>query len=285
MSSKGVLGPGAEGPPAHLRTTRSITKAGAQSSVSPQIATQEKKKAKAKEAKEVELKACKLLICEKCLSEDTPITHNTLLRTLSMILQKYTPSTPLPLTRAMMAFAALMNKANNATSQTAPTVEVLTQKLGERVEKAIQVEMDKMSTMIKNSLADQRKASEPSESLTEAVTAIKKVALDMSKTVNEATAAMTQFTDTAQSYKKVLTDTVPQAKQPVLQQTKTQAAMPTEDTQYMISLGIDKKAQQVLLDNTKGEDNCLNIYEIREKVGKAIGEITPPPHKAWNSRR
>ncbi|KAF8268521.1 hypothetical protein EI94DRAFT_1800348 [Lactarius quietus] len=244
MSNKSASGPGAEGPPANLRTTRSITKAGTQPNVSPQLATQEKKKAKAKEAKEVELEARKVLISEKCLSEDTPISHQTLLRALSIIMQKYNPSTPLPLTRTMTAFAALMNEANNATSQIVPTIEVLTQKVGERVEKSIQEEMDKMSTLIKSSLAEQRKVAEPSESLTEAVTAIQKAVSDINKTINEATAVTTQITDTAQLYKQALTNVVPQTKQQAQQQqqTRTPATLPTEDTRYMISLGIDKKA-------------------------------------------
>ncbi|KAF8259341.1 hypothetical protein EI94DRAFT_1813487 [Lactarius quietus] len=203
MSSKNVLGPGAEGPPANLRTTRFITKAGTQPNVSPQVATQEKKKAKAKEAEEVELKALKVLIGKKCLSEDTLISHQTLLWALVIIMQKYSPSTPLPLARAMTAFAALMNEAKNAISQIVPNIEVLTQ--------------------------------------------------------------------------KALTNMVPQAKQQVPQQIRMPAAMPTEDTRYMISLGIDKKAGQVLLDNAKGEENYLNIYKIKEKAAKALGKITPPP--------
>jgi hypothetical protein len=100
--------------------------------------------------------------------------HQVLLCTLSLSLQKYNLSIPTPLTKVMMAFATLMNKANNATSQATPTIDVLTQKLGDQVEKSLQEEMEKMNSMVKSSLADQHSISDPLEFLTEAVCAIKR---------------------------------------------------------------------------------------------------------------
>src|ERR1700761_4093299 len=103
MSTKGALGTDAVGvtPPANLRATRSNTKAIThQANVSPQMATLEKKQAKAKEARETGQLARKFLIGEKCLDEETSITHTVLLRTLTLIIQKHSATTPPSLIRA-----------------------------------------------------------------------------------------------------------------------------------------------------------------------------------------
>jgi hypothetical protein len=50
---------------------------------------------------------------------------------------------------------------------------------------------------------------------------------------------------------------------------------PTND--LGLALGLDKKAKQVLLDTSKGEDNLMNIYKIKEKVAITLAKITPPP--------
>ena len=122
------------------------TKASAlQASISPQVATLEKKRTNAKEAKEVETEACNILIGENCLNEEATVTHPMLLRTLSLIIQKYSSTAPPSLTKALTALTALMHKANNAMSQFTPVMETLTKKIGERLEKSLQEEMDKMS--------------------------------------------------------------------------------------------------------------------------------------------
>ena len=102
MSSKGTLNTGAVGcaPPENLRSTRSQTvKTSMQlASTSPQAATLEKKKAKAKELK---LEARKLLQSEECLTDETKtITHGTILNMLTLIIQKYSATTPQGLAKA-----------------------------------------------------------------------------------------------------------------------------------------------------------------------------------------
>ena len=39
--------------------------------------------------------------------------------------------------------------------------------------------------------------------------------------------------------------------------------------------GLDKKAWQALLDMANGEDNPMNIYEIKEKAAAALAKIIP----------
>jgi hypothetical protein len=53
------------------------------------------------------------------------------------------------------------------------------------------------------------------------------------------------------------------------------AEAPANDTGLL--LGINKKARQVLLDTTKGEDNYMNIYEVKEKAMAAMEDILPAP--------
>ena len=275
MSSKGALVTGATGrsPPANFRTTRSLTKATLpKPNVSSQAATLEKKKAK---SKAVEAEARKTLIGEGCLNDETIITHHSILDTLSLIIQKYDTTAPQGLTRVLTALAALLSEANNATSQLAPAVEALTQKLGERIERSMQEEMSKLSADIKTSVAEQCKSIFPPEPLNAAVTTLKQVAADMNKTIGEATTATSQITDTALTYKEALITTVNQVVQPSAMKTRLEA--PQSDREHALALGIDKKARQVLLDTATGEDNCMNIYEVKEKAAAALSEIAPPP--------
>ena len=182
---------------------------------------------------------------------------------------------PQGLTRVLTAVAALMNEANSTTSQLAPAVEALTQKLGEHIEKSMQEELAKVSADIRSSVAEQYRSMTPPEPLNEAVTTLQQVAADISKTIREATTATNQFTDTALTYKEALTNTVNQTTQAPARRFRPEA--PQTDQEYALVLGIDKKARQILLDNTKGEDNGMNIYEVKEKVMAAMAEITPPP--------
>ena len=280
MSTKGVLNPDAAGitPPAKFRATRSNTKAiTQQTNVSPQMATLEKKQAKAKEAREAGQIARHHLISEKFFDEETPVTNSTLLRTLTQIIQKYNASTPQNLIRTLTNLTVLMHEANASEPQLTPTIEILTQKLGERIDKSLKEEMGKMSNLITSSLAEQRKDVETPESLNEAINTLKQVTSDMNKTINEATMATTQITDTAYSYKQALLQTTTQPAQPQNEATRTRNMYNTDNTGLM--LGIDKKARQVLLDTAKGEDNYWNIYEIKEKAEAALGSMTPTPPK------
>ncbi|KAN0137491.1 hypothetical protein V8E53_004542 [Lactarius tabidus] len=148
MSSKGTLNTGAAGrtPPENFRTTRSHSKVTTQqANTSPQAATLEKKRAK---TKELEMEARKLLLSEECLTDEANITHHTILHALTLILQKYSTTIPQNLTRVLTALAALLKQVNNAShaaAQFEPTVDALSQKVGERIEKAMQEEMEKMS--------------------------------------------------------------------------------------------------------------------------------------------
>lgn len=272
MSAKGALNAGAAGRvPANLRATRSNTKTITQpSNASPQAATLEKKKAK---AREIEAEARKTLMSEKCLGEETVITHHTLLHTLSLLIQKYNETAPQSLTIALMAMVALLQQANNASTQLTPVVDTLSQMVGERIEKTMQDGMDKLSTLFKTSLAEQSKSFSPPEALGEAVTTLKQVASEMSKTINEATTATSQINDTAINYKQALMQTSSQATN--TKQNTTHTSPKAADAE--LQLGINKKARQILLDTVKGEDNSLNIYEIKEKVTAALAAIVPAP--------
>ena len=278
MSSKGALNTGATGriTPVNLRATRSNTKSSTQQpSTTSQAATLEKKRAK---VKEIEKEARRMLKEEGCLNDDTAISHSIILQVLTTIIQKYNDTAPQSLTRALTALAALMQEANGANAQLTPVIEALTQKLGERIEIAIHKGMDKVSTLIKSSVADQCKILNNSETLTDAVSTLKQVATDMGKTISEATTVTTQINDTVLTYKQALINTaaqVTQAAQRAPQTSKEHTTGALDDAG--LTQGLDKKARQVLLDTAKGEDNPMNIYEIKEKAAAALAEIVPAP--------
>ena len=278
MSSKGALNTGATGriTPVNLRATRSNTKSSTQQPcTTSQAATLEKKKAK---VKEIVKEARRTLKEEGCLNDDADISHNILLQALTTIIQKYNATSPQSLTRALTALAALMQETNSTNAQPTPVLEVLTQKLGERIETAIHEGMDKVSTLIKSSVAEHCKTLNNSETMTDAVSTLKQVATDMSKTISEATTATSQINDTALTYKQALINTaaqVTQVAQRASQPSKERNTDTTDDTGLL--QGLDKKARQVLLDTAKGEENPMNIYELKEKAEAALAEIIPAP--------
>jgi hypothetical protein len=275
MTSKSALGTGAADhlPMAGYRTTRSNSKVAAQQSpiTSPQQATQEKKKNKAKESKEDEMTARKFLIEEKVLQEGTGVTFQTLTRALSLTTQKHGTSAPPNLTKTLQAIITLLQEANNMSAQFTPVLETLTQKIGERVEKSLHEELNKMSNTLKSSLADQCKALGSPDSLTETVASLKQVASDMTKTIGEATTATTQITDTAHSYKQALLQAAPREFQ----------AQPrgTLQSDPRIMRDMDRKARQILIDTADPRIMNVSQDEIKEKVRSSIAEITdlPPP--------
>ena len=113
MSSKGTLNSGATGrpPPENLRATRSQTVKipTQQASTSPQAATLEKKKAR---ARELELEARKLLLSEECLNDETSMTHHAILNTLTLLIQKYSATSPQSLVKALTALGLWINRNN-----------------------------------------------------------------------------------------------------------------------------------------------------------------------------
>lgn len=257
-------------PPVNPRATRSTTKLGLQPSATPQIATQEKKKAKAKEAKENKAEARKILMDEKVLNDRTGITLQTLTKVLLLIVQKYSTATPHNLIKVLQALATLMQETSNTTLQITPTMETLTQKLGERVERSLQEEMAKLSDTIKSSMAEQCKAASLPDSLAETVASLKQVATDMTKTVGEATMATSNITDTTHSYKQVLLQAALQAAV-MPQPSRTMQADPR------ILRDIDRKDRQILVDTIDPKVMNASLAEIKEKVHASIATITNPP--------
>jgi hypothetical protein len=277
MSSKGALGTGAGGhaPPANLRTTRSNTKANMQQpSATAQLATAEKKKTKAREAEE---EARKTLSEEECLNAEEALTLQNIPHTLTLLVRKYNSNAPTSLLKAIKAVATLAARIENANGQFEPVVDAITQRLGEHFEKSLHTEMDKLSTVITSSLAEQTRSLNTPGALTETITNLKQVASDMSKTINEATTATTHINNTALNYKQALLHTTAKPPPPPPQ---TQQVRPHNDIRYdntAILLGIDKKARQILFDSGKGEDNLWNTSEIREKAKAAMANIQPAP--------
>jgi hypothetical protein len=107
------------------------------------------------------------------------------------------------------------------------------------------------------------------------VTTLKQVASSMKKTISKATTATSQINNMALNYKQALLHMTAQAQalqsQPIRAPNEAQLADPG------LAMGIDKKARQILLDPTKGEDNHMNIYKIKEKVALALANIIPAP--------
>ena len=291
---KGMLTTGATAcsPPEKFGATTQSQKsktATQQASITLQAAMLEKKKAK---GKDIEVEVCKLLLSEGCLTDEDNITHTMILNTLMLVIQKYSASAPQDLTKALAAIVALLKQANyasEATKQCESAVDALLQKVGEHIEKMMQEEMGKMSTMIKHSLTEQKEALSPQEGLVETVTTLKQVALDMSKSINKATMVTNQINDMVLNYKQALLQTTTQVPQWV--QARDNANTYTEEVRsphsterceqvdLRILRDIDRKARQILIDTLDPSITNASQMDIKEKVNAAIKKITtyPPP--------
>jgi hypothetical protein len=169
------------------------------------------------------------------------------------------------------------------------TVNALLLKIGEHIEKTMQDEIEKMSSMIKNLLMEHSKALSPLGELAETVSALKQVVSDMSKSINEATMATSQINDTMLNYKQALLCTNPQAVQsqqaqtnafPYLEETRLLACPQDmgsqEQTDLRILRDIDRKVRQVLIDSLDPDITGASQVEIKEKECSAIVKITNP---------
>jgi len=166
-----------------------------------------------------------------------------------------------------------MEGVNNTASEPTTALEALTQKISDQFEKSISRGLDKLRIDIKSSIAEQYKSLGPPDSIIDVASTLKQVASDMNKSINEAKAATSKISEMAFSYKEALVNTATQFTPPNL--TKHQQMLPAANLGML--LGLDKKARQILLDTKKGEDNFLNIYEIKEKVAAALANLNPPP--------
>ena len=257
----------------HGKNTRLATKTTPQqTSMSPQMATAEKKKLK---AKNLEVEARMTLTDQDCLNDKEPLSHLSFPDTLALILTKHSATTPPELMRALKSLEVLMREVNG--QPTVPTLADITLQLGVQLEQTVQSEMNKISTAIISTIAEQCKSISSPDTLVDTVSTLKKIASDMSNSIKEATTATTQITDTAHSYKEALLNTAAQAAQrpPPPPSGNRHIVPPTNLGQPL--LGIDKKARQILLDNEKGEDNCKNIHEIKEKATEALLGMVPMP--------
>ena len=234
----------------------------------------------------------KLLKSEECLDDEFNITHHTIQTSLTSIIKRYSATTSPNLAKSLAALVVLLKQANSASgpaTQLEPTVDVLSLKIGERIERTIQEEMIKLSSQIKVSLAEQSKALSPPGDLAEAVTTLKQVATDMSKSINEATTATSQINDTALNYKQALLRTTSQAAHP--QQTRSNCEPYEEEAGQLaftyntgrsgqvdpkILRDLDRKARQILIDTIDPNIAGASQAEIKEKVIDAISKISSP---------
>lgn len=151
--------------------------------------------------------ARRALISDGCLARDELINHSTLPHVVVLIVRKYRATAPQGLTKDLMALTMLMQEANEDGAQSTHTEGTLLQEMEKCIARTVQQEMEKVSTVIKSTIADQCKAASPPESLLEAVTTLKQVAKEMGKSIVEANIATTQISDMALTYKEALLKT------------------------------------------------------------------------------
>ncbi|KAH9048211.1 hypothetical protein EDB84DRAFT_1557007 [Lactarius hengduanensis] len=160
--------------------------------------------------------------------------------------------------------AAWVSKGRNAT-------------LGEIVENTIQTGITKLSSALQNSLAEQSKLQNTAEALDASANSLNKIAMDMCKSITDATTVTSQITKTAVTYKEALLST---NTRPVLAPACPPPPTQSQDQEYSLQIGLERKARQILLDSATQEGHCFSTHKIKEKAEKALANMTPLPPAA-----
>ncbi|KAH9165650.1 hypothetical protein EDB89DRAFT_2076606 [Lactarius sanguifluus] len=254
--------------PTHSMATRASAKAD-----TPQISTPQQQAKAAQKGTSLN-EARTHLASEKCLSDETSITHPTLMQSLILIIKRYTKTSPPALIQMLQAFGMLLQESKEVFPEP-PALDAITLKLGEVIKSSVQLGIMEISAMIQSSLAEQNKLQDTAVALDAMANLLNKVASDMSKSITVANTVTTQISETATMYKEAHLST----KARPLQATPCMATANFSPTDQELSLhiGLDRKARQILLDSATGEGPCYNIHEIKEKAEAVLTTIPSPP--------
>jgi hypothetical protein len=136
---------------------------------------------------------------------------------------------------------------------------------------ALEKGLEKLSTLMDVSLANQREIQNTTKKLGETADMIHKASIDVSKNVAEVTDTSSKLTNTVSTYKEMLL-AMPQPQIPG--DTVRSKAGATTDPK--ISRDIERKAKQVLIDVYNKEVTNQSLEEIKNKINKLIAESKEP---------
>ncbi len=268
MASKGASQAGTSGQPpqAVSRVTRSSSKPAAPAPSKengPNLGQKKIKFVAGEEARGVLTKV-------NCLLADEQVTQGTLYKIYKRILVRYDETIPPDLRIPMQAFAVILHECEGAHNR---VMETLTQKIEEKMERALDKSMEKISTVVESALANQKELQTTTETLAGTTQTLQKLTADMTISVREATANSDQLSTTITSYKDALLKTVKST-------APTREAAPPITGQYedpRLTRDLDRKKRQFLLEFTNGESEGKSITELKERIDIALSNITPPP--------
>ena len=146
--------------------------------------------------------------------------------------------------KLMVAFLILLGElALNSELEKSEDVEGVAKKLGVKVDGALEKGLEKLSTLVEASLANQRELQSTSKKLEETAEDICKSSQEVSRNLTVASDTSSKLTNTVSTYKEMLlTALQTQQKEP------RDEARQNPSVDPRITRDIDRKAKQVLMD-------------------------------------
>ena len=270
MSVKGSSQTGSSGQPPTTasRVTRSHTKPTV--SVPPNakglspIAKKNKPATAGEEARQV-------LADKKCIDTDEKATPIALFKIFKRILERYDNAIPEDLHLTLQAYAILLQEGASSQQLTNKAIEAVASRVEERMESAIERNMNTLSNMVESIAAKQKEMQNTTSTLSGTAEAFQKLASEMDSNVKEATAMSNQLTSTVTTYKDALLgNNTPKAHE-------SMQAQGNNHVDPRLTRDLDRKQRQILIEVSKDYTEGKSATEIKERIDEALSSVTPPP--------
>ena len=270
MSGRGTSQTGSSGQPPTTtsRVMRSSTKTSTSTLPSGKGLSPNGKKSKPATAGE---EARSVLADKKCMEADEKATPIALFKIFKKILEKYDSTIPEDLHLTLQAYAILLQEGASSQQLTNKAIEAVASRVEERMETAIERNMNTLSNMVESIAAKQKEMQMTTNTLSGTAEAFQKIAVEMGSNVKEATAMSDQLTSTVTTYKEALLNT----KTPRTESTAHTQVSNSEDPR--LARDLDRKQRQILIEVSKEYTEGKSVTEIKEKIDAALSSFTPPP--------
>jgi hypothetical protein len=144
-------------------------------------------------------------------------------------------------------------------------------KLDERLDKAVEKTLNKMSPTVECLLTNQKEIQTTTSALSDMAETIKKLTHDMGNNVKAATETSDQLTNMVSLYKEALLNNMAAPSQ--------QQCCKRNTTQVDLKIlrDVDRKARQILINTVDPKIAGVSLSEIRDKVHDTINGIAHAP--------
>ena len=253
----------------HTQAERLNSAAGARKNLRPSTVVQAQGYEDRNQRADAILKAPRILLeKEGVLKQDEKVTDMSIYKAYQLLCEKIRPKIQPDLSKLLVAFLIPLGElALNSELEKSKKVEEAPKTLSGKMDETLEKGLEKLSTLVEASLANQKELQNTSKKLEEAAEDIHKSTQDVNRNLAAASDTSSKLTNTVSTYKEMLL-TVPQ-----IQQNEPRSGVKRNTTvDPRITRDMERKAKQVLVDVLNSEVTNQSLDELRNKLNKLISE-------------